>query len=63
MNSVKNKLGLVTIALSATLFAKAQYPEIPADVQRSSDSLLNAARIHSDEAWAIALPIIAGKAC
>jgi hypothetical protein len=62
MNSVKNKLSLVTIALSATLLAKAQYPEIPADVQRSSDSLLNAARIHSDEAWAIAYPIIQKEA-
>jgi hypothetical protein len=47
------------IVLSVTLIsANAQYPEIPADVQRASDSLLNAARIHSDLAWEAALPII-----
>jgi hypothetical protein len=39
-------------------FSFAQYPDIPADVQRSSDSLLNVARIHSDSAWNIAWPII-----
>lgn len=31
--------------------AFAQYPEIPQDVQRRSDSLLRVARIHSDSAW------------
>ena len=36
----------------------AQYPDIPSDVQRKSDSLLDAARKHSDSAWAIAWPII-----
>ena len=37
---------------------RAQYPAIPADVQRWSDSLLKAANRHSDSAWNIAYPII-----
>src|SRR5215204_2369234 len=40
----------------------AQYPTIPPEVQKSADSLLDAARKHSDEAWAIAYPIIASEA-
>jgi len=42
--------------------ARSQYPDIPADVQKTADSLLNAARIHSDSAWAFALPIIEQEA-
>jgi hypothetical protein len=52
---VVSAVGLVTPAL-------AQYPKIPQDVQKWSDSLLNAERIHSDEAWAKALPIIEKEA-
>ncbi|MDF2190440.1 polysaccharide lyase [Paraflavitalea sp. CAU 1676] len=44
--------------LIAAHAAKAQYPTIPPDVQKSSDSMLNEARIRSDEAWAKAYPII-----
>jgi hypothetical protein len=40
----------------------AQYPKIPQDVQRWSDSLLKAEAAHSDEAWAKALPIIEQEA-
>jgi hypothetical protein len=40
----------------------AQYPTIPQDVQRWSDSLLDAARKHSDEAWNKAWPIIDAEA-
>ncbi|KAI9453508.1 pectin lyase fold/virulence factor [Russula earlei] len=40
----------------------AQYPTIPPAVQRWSDSLLDAARKHSDSAWAIAYPIIEEEA-
>lgn len=47
---------VTTIAFTTT--ALAQYPDIPKDVQRSADSLMNAARKHSDSAWAIAKPII-----
>ena len=49
---------MIISALGLTQIAKAQYPEIPHDVQVWSDSLLDAARKHSDEAWAKAYPII-----
>jgi hypothetical protein len=42
--------------------AQAQYPEITTEVKRASDSLLEAARKHSDSAWALALPIIEKEA-
>jgi hypothetical protein len=53
-----------TFVLSAALLtaSHAQYPSIPSDVQRSADSLMREARVHSDEAWAIALPIIEAEA-
>ncbi|MBL7737992.1 MAG: polysaccharide lyase [Chitinophagaceae bacterium] len=48
-----------TIVLTGVIaVAYAQYPDIPADVQRSSDSLMNASRRHSDSAWAVAWPVI-----
>jgi len=49
-------------ALGVSQFAMAQYPTIPPAVQRWSDSLLEAARKHSDSAWAIAYPIIEEEA-
>jgi hypothetical protein len=42
--------------------ASAQYPDIPPDVQKASDSLLKAANRHSDSAWAVAFPIIEKEA-
>lgn len=36
----------------------AQYPDIPSDVKKWADSLLDAAGKHSDSAWAVAKPII-----
>lgn len=42
--------------------AKAQYPEIPAQVQKWSDSLLKAAKQHSDSAWVFAYPIVKEEA-
>ncbi|MDI9363747.1 MAG: polysaccharide lyase [Flavobacterium sp.] len=42
--------------------AYAQYPTIPPDVQKWSDSLMKAATQHSDSAWAIAYPIIKEEA-
>lgn len=52
----------LTIATAVTGSVKAQYPAIPPDVQRSADSLMDAARKHSDEAWNKALPIIEAEA-
>lgn len=51
-------LSLVGVVTSA----KAQYPTIPQAVQKWSDSLLDAARKHSDSAWAVAYPIIDAEA-
>lgn len=51
------------LALTASAFmVKAQYPTIPPDVQKASDSLMKAATAHSDSAWAIAYPIIQEEA-
>jgi hypothetical protein len=58
---MKSRLKTLVIgcaSIASVTIANAQYPSIPADVQRWSDSLLDAARKHSDEAWAKALPII-----
>jgi hypothetical protein len=63
--TMKNKmksLVLVAIAFAAAQTATAQYPEITADVQRASDSLMKAATKHSDSAWAIAYPIVQEEA-
>lgn len=38
--------------------AKAQYPKIPADVQKASNEMMAKARMQSDIAWGKALPII-----
>jgi hypothetical protein len=50
------------ILCSMAMIASAQYPEISSDVQRSSDSLLNQARIHSDAAWDAAYSVIKEEA-
>lgn len=54
----------VVALLVAGIFtdAKAQYPKIPSDVQKWSDSLLDVARKHSDSAWNIAYQIIDAEA-
>jgi hypothetical protein len=57
----KKVFTLVVLTISIEL-SFAQYPEIPADVQRKADSLLRAADRHSDSAWAIAWPIIQEEA-
>ena len=42
--------------------ASAQYPDIPKDIQRWSDSLMKVAMQHSDAAWLKAYPIIEEEA-
>ncbi|HJT74291.1 MAG TPA: DUF3826 domain-containing protein [Chitinophaga sp.] len=61
---MKQKLtGTLLIAtLGIATGAYAQYPKIPKEVQAVSDSLLDAAKKHSDEAWAKALPIVKEQA-
>lgn len=57
------KIHLFFLAFSVLVFsANAQYPSIPPDVQRWSDSLMKAATKHSDSAWAIAYPIVKEEA-
>jgi len=56
------KLSLILLLIGGTQNLFAQYPAIPASVQKWSDSLLDAARKHSDEAWAKAWPIIDAEA-
>ncbi len=57
------KKHLFFLAFSVLVFsANAQYPSIPPDVQRWSDSLMKAATKHSDSAWAIAYPIVKEEA-
>jgi hypothetical protein len=53
---------LVILFCMALIDARSQYPNIPSDVKRASDSLMRAAERHSDEAWAIAYPIIEKEA-
>ncbi|MVM30363.1 polysaccharide lyase [Spirosoma sp. HMF4905] len=57
----------ISLVVAATLLigqniAWAQYPTIPADVQKESDDLLKEARRQSDIAWVKALPIIKKEA-
>src|SRR5687768_2183531 len=60
MKKFRNLLFVSLAGLAQPVLA--QYPKIPQDVQKWSDSLMNAERIHSDEAWAKALPIIEQEA-
>ena len=62
MNKNFRKLLTAAIVFLVASPAYAQYPEITDAVQRSSDSLLDAARKRSNAAWAIALPIIEEEA-
>jgi len=48
--------------LGATDAAFAQYPDIPADVKKESDAMMDAARKQSDIAWELAKPIIEKEA-
>ncbi|WP_332367678.1 hypothetical protein [Spirosoma telluris] len=60
----KRSISLVVFAalLLGQNAAWAQYPTIPADVQKASDDLLNESRRQSDIAWLKALPIIKKEA-
>ncbi|SHL40521.1 Pectate lyase [Chitinophaga jiangningensis] len=53
---------MTTVGLCVASNVKAQYPQIPADVQHAADSLMKAATAHSDSAWAIAWPVIQEEA-
>ena len=59
---MKKKLITAALSLLVIYSAKAQYPDIPKDVQQTSDSLMRAANKHSDSAWLVAWPIIQKEA-
>lgn len=61
MRSIKKSV-VALLFIGVMMDANAQYPTIPQDVQKWSDSLLDAARKHSDSAWAVAYPIIDAEA-
>jgi hypothetical protein len=52
---------LIPVALIG-LTAMAQYPKVPERVQRETNEMMEAARKHSDEAWAKAWPVIDAEA-
>ena len=62
MMYLSKRILVFTGLMVSAIVAICQYPEIPDDVQRKSDSLLRAADKHSDSAWAIAWPIIMEEA-
>ena len=62
MKTMKKGLYLLTASLFLITWAKAQYPTISKDVSERSDSLMKAAREHSDSAWDIAYPIVMEQA-
>jgi len=61
MYLVKRSLVIATLILSVSV-AFAQYPDVSGEDQRRADSLMRAARKHSDSAWNLAWPIIQEEA-
>jgi len=62
MNKNFKQLFLSAMIFVVTEKTQAQYPDIPADVKKSADSLIAAANKHSDSAWEVAWPIIEKEA-
>ncbi len=62
MKQKRKNLFLAAICFFSLVSVKAQYPDIPADVKKSSDSLIAAANAHSDSMWKIAWPIVQQEA-
>ncbi|NIG55337.1 polysaccharide lyase [Chitinophaga sp. Cy-1792] len=53
---------MTTVGLCVASNVKAQYPQIPAEVQHAADSLMRATTSHSDSAWAVAWPVVQEEA-
>ena len=62
MKISSKRIFVLAIMMISVKLSFAQYPDVSAEDQRRSDSLLRAARIHSDSAWNIAWPIIQEEA-
>ena len=58
MHSAFSKVLSLLVVCGLSLPAAAQYPDVPKEVKAWSDSLMNEATRHSDEAWLKALPAI-----
>jgi hypothetical protein len=58
MKKIFAPLVVAAFMLASAQSVWAQYPDIPTDVKRKADSLIQAAYAHSDSAWAIAKPIV-----
>jgi len=56
------RLLTILCCIGSAAVVHAQYPDIPKEDKRRSDSLMEAARVHSDSAWNIAYPIIQQQA-
>jgi hypothetical protein len=52
----------IAIFFAANQLVRAQYPAIPADVQKASELLMNESKRRSDQAWNKAYPIIQAEA-
>src|SRR5688572_17177798 len=55
---MKTPFVAVAVFFATAVSVSAQYPQVPKDIQDASDSMMNASRRASDEAWIKALPII-----
>ena len=53
---------VIVLLFGANQIVRAQYPTIPADVQKAADLMMNGAKRHSDEAWNKAYPIVQDEA-
>jgi hypothetical protein len=62
MNCYLKKMSSLVIGSLFIINVQAQYPNVPADIKRSSDSMMAANNRRSEEAWAKALPIIDAEA-
>jgi hypothetical protein len=62
MKFSSKRIFVLAIMMISVKLSFAQYPDVSAEDQKSSDSLLRAARIHSDSAWNLAWPIIQEEA-
>ena len=62
MKFSSKRIFVLAIMMISVKFSFAQYPDVSGEDQRRADSLMRAARIHSDSAWNLAWPIIQEEA-
>ena len=62
MKNIFARLFVAALVLGCSKNVSAQYPNVPQNIQKWADSLLDAARKHSDSAWDVAWPIVDAEA-